>query len=147
MNLGSNFKSMTRARILPKTYNPDARNAKDRWTGESRDNCKQKENRKRCNAMARLLEDRSLIEAVEWLLTVRADGSFEVCKQKRRCKWSVNEKEGIFEIAYIYDLDELQGEQRVSWDVNVRKKTILPRDQLSKMAFLSVHPRPKNPAP
>jgi hypothetical protein len=147
MNLGSNFRSMARARILPETYNPEARNTKDRWTGDSRENCRQKENRKRCNAMASLLEDRSLIEAVEWLLTVQADGSFEVCKQKRRCKWSVNEKAGVFEISYIYDLDERKGEQRVSWNVDVRSKTIIPKDKISKMAFLSVHPRPKEMAP
>lgn len=148
MNMGEDFdlESEERARIMPETYDPNAKRAKDRWTGDARRQCSNKDFRKQCQAMATVLKDQSQIEAVEWLLTVLSEepGAFKACKEKRRCKWSAStDDDNVYRIEYIYDLKQARADEvgRVSWEVNLKKGAITPRNKISEMAFLAVHPR------
>ena len=147
MNLGSGFQDTERARIMPSTYNPEASRGKDLWTGPSRDRCRDKNFRRQCDAMAKVLGDRSQMEAVEWLLTVEAKGkdAFDLCKKDLRCKWSASTSDdNLYQISYIYNLSETEGEQKVSWGVDLKKNAIIPKDRISEMAFFTVHPRPRS---
>lgn len=133
--------------ILPKTYNPGAEKRADRWTGATRKACASPKNRDKCNALATILQDHELIEAMQWLLAARANTAqeFEDCKLDRKCMWRPSKKEkGIYQIEYMYDLGKTPGvseEKRVAWEVDVKKKKIVPLAKLSDMAFRAVHPR------
>ena len=149
LNMGNDFQDEVRASIMPSTFKPDAEDPRDAWTGPSRDRCRDKDFKKQCDAMAKILSDASQIEAVEWLLTTQVEGSdaFEQCKRDQRCKWSATtDDNNLYLISYIYNLDKDRGEQHVSWNVNLKSNTITPQDAISQMAFRAVHPRPRQAA-
>jgi hypothetical protein len=148
MNLGRSFEPTERVGIMPSSYNPDAERDQDRWVGDFRKACAAVENRARCKATDRLLQDRAMIEAVEWLLTFEADSveEFNACKKpvndnKPRCAWSSDElEEGVFSIKYLYDLKpSVKGE--IAWEIDLKKNLITPRNDLAELAFRAVHPR------
>jgi hypothetical protein len=144
MNLGRDFQRKERVSIMPASYNPDALRAKDRWIGKSRKACAAAANAPRCRALARVLQDKALIGSLEWLLTSQAGdaGKFSACKADRRCKWTPREKgEGVFEVEYTFALEgSLEG--KATWEIDMLKNHIVPRDEIAEMAFLAVHPRP-----
>ncbi len=151
MNLGRDFEisSENKVAILPKSYDSKAERLKDRWTGPAKKQCRSKDHRRQCNAMATVLQDAAQIEAVEWLLTVLAEDpqAFEACQNARRCKWfATTDDDNLFKIEYLYDLD-MKGEEKVAWEVDLKKRQIIPKNKISEMAFLAVHPKQRSSSP
>ena len=69
---------------------------------------------------------------------------FEDCKLDRKCAWKPSKKDdGVYTIEYQYDLGKQAKaeDKRVVWEVDVKKKRIIPTAQPSDMAFRAVHPR------
>ena len=144
MRIGEDFSKTERANIMPESYDPEAKPQK-RWLGPSRKACASRKQRARCNTMAKMFEEREIIESLEWLLTAQAGSveAFKLCKEDRKCKWSADEAEqakDAYQISYIYDLEE-KPEQRVSWQVSAKGDEIKPLDRISKAAWLAIHPR------
>ncbi|MEL6180813.1 MAG: hypothetical protein AAFS10_17760 [Myxococcota bacterium] len=155
MQFGQDFEATERVSILPLSYNPDATRASDRWTGSARRACTSPTHRTRCRVMAKIYQNRELIEAVEWLLTSTAKtaADFESCKKNRHCCWKASEADdGTYRVVYGYDLDAepskpagacsaADGKTTVSWFVNPKSNAIVPENSLSDMAYRAVRPR------
>lgn len=141
MNVGEAF-DRQRVSIMPMTYNPSAPVASQRWTGAARKSCKTPRNAPGCNALAAVLDEKEIIESLEWLLTARANtaAEFEVCKENRKCRWMPSPKsETEFNVKYVY---ELKGkEQSVSWDIDLKSKEVKPADRVSGLALSVIRAR------
>lgn len=139
MRVGEDF-DRERVSIMPATYDPKARG--NRWMGASRKQCRARQNRARCDALATILNEGEVIESLEWLLTARSEGpeAFEQCKEERKCSWRPVAGDGKYAIKYVYNLDG--GEERsVTWEVDLKTKEIKPTDRISSLAFSAIRPR------
>lgn len=147
MRVGESFEPIDRVGIMPQNYDPDETIPAHRWQGPARDHCRRRSNRKTCQALATVLDNSGLIETLEWTLTTHADSAeaFRRCQEPQdgkppRCRWTANEKEdNLYRVDYIYDLGD--GEERISWDVNVADDELVPGDVFSELAYRAVFPR------
>jgi hypothetical protein len=142
MRVGEDFPSTERVSIMPGSYDPKERVAARRWLGGARQVCQSPQHRDNCRAMATLLDQSELVEALEWLLTAQAKTAeeFEECKEARRCRWHAeNLGEGKYRVNYHYKLDET--EQTISWEVLLGKESIEPVDRVSQLAYRAIHTR------
>lgn len=148
MNLGRDFEPTERVGITPSSYNPEAAKARDRWTGPFRKACATPKYRTQCAATDKLLQDKAMIAAVEWLLTVKADSieEFNACKKSvngavPNCSWAPEEvEEGVYRIKYNYDLKST-GKGEIAWEIDLKKDQITPNNELAELAFRAVHSR------
>ncbi len=148
MNMGRDFVASERVGITPSNYNADATAARERWLGRFRKACANRKFSAQCRATDRLLQDRAMIEAVEWLLTVKADSveEFNDCKTSKdggppSCSWQPELLEDdVYSIKYNYDLKST-GKGSIAWEINLKKNVIIPRNDLAEMAFRAVHSR------
>lgn len=170
MRTGEQFTQKERVSIMPKSYNPKGERRSKRWLGRSRKVCRMRSQRDKCNALDSILQEKDLIESVEWLLTAQADTpeDFEVCQEKHNCRWKPEEKgKDEYRVIYIYNLgkdtpfnprdpddawtcglglkvdkDEA-GEKGncVAWDINLKSGDIKPVDHTSALAYRAIHPR------
>lgn len=141
MSVGDDFERQ-RVSIMPITYNPDASSSAQRWTGGARKSCRIPRNAASCNALAAVLDEKEVIEALEWLLTARANTAeeFDKCKQDRKCSWVTSRKgDGQFNVKYVYDLKGK--EQSVSWDIDLKTKEVKPADRVSGVALSVIRAR------
>ena len=140
MSVGEDFQRQ-RVSIMPLTYNPSAP-ASQRWTGGARKSCKTPRNQPGCDALASVLDEKETVEALEWLLTARANTAeeFEQCKMDRKCRWMPSPKsETEYTVKYVY---ELKGkEQSVAWDIDLKTKEVKPSDRVSSLALSVIRAR------
>jgi hypothetical protein len=148
MGLGQSFEATERVGIMPSSYNPDATEAADRWTGNFRKACATTEYKAQCKATDQLLQDKAMIAAVEWLLTFKAESieEFNLCKQPQegappRCSFAPTQLgENLYSIKYNYDLKST-GKGEIAWEIDLKKGVIIPRNPLAELAFRAVHTR------
>lgn len=141
MRVGEDF-DKKRVSIMPSSYDPEAKKSSNRWKGAARKQCRQRENRARCNALATILDESEVIESLEWLLTARSEGfeQFEKCKEARECSWRPVAGDGKYAIKYVYKLGE-DAEHTVQWEVDLKTSEISPSDRISTLAFSAIRPR------
>jgi predicted RNA binding protein YcfA (HicA-like mRNA interferase family) len=148
MNMGRDFEPTERVGINPSNYNPEATRPRDRWTGPFRKACATAKYRTQCAATDKLLQDKAMIAAVEWLLTVKADSiqEFNACKKSVNgaappCSWAPEPLEdGVYRIKYNYDLKST-GKGEIAWEIDLKKDQITPHNDLAELAFRAVHSR------
>lgn len=149
MTRGRDFGSQERVGILPSNYNPEATRPRDRWTGPFRKACTTSQYRAQCKATDKLLQDKAMIAAVEWLLTIKAPsvGSFNACKKAAgdgnppKCSWRPEAlSDTTYSIQYLYDLGP-SNQGSIHWEIDLKKNQITPRNKLAEMAFRTVHSR------
>ncbi len=141
MKVGEEFEKQ-RVSIMPTSYNPNASRRSQRWTGAARKQCRKRQHRDRCAALAAVLSQKEIIESLEWMLTAQANTAdeFETCKQERRCGWVPQQKDkNVFNVKYNYKLRDT--EKTVSWDINTKSGEVTPRDRVSKLAFSVIRAR------
>lgn len=146
MREGEDFSKKARVSIMAKSFNPKAPAGRRWMTGACRNRKLLKRRarvRHQCKALATMLSQNDVVEALEWLLTAQVESSaaFTVCKDKRHCKWSakpVNDHE--FEVSYIYKLKG-GNEHKVGWKIGIKDAKITPLDRRSTAAWRSIHPR------
>ncbi len=143
MRIGEDFDKTQRADIKPESYDPNKRGRR-RWTKGA---CKRRPRLGPCRSLAAMVEQAEIVEALEWLLTAQAESAevFEECKEAKRCKWGIKEKDGAddtYLISYIYDLEGKE-EKRVGWEVALKKgdSEIKPTDRISTAAWRAINPR------
>ncbi len=141
MRVGEDF-DRKRVSIMPASYDPAAKKSANRWKGAARKQCRQRENRDRCSALATILDESEVVESLEWLLTARSEGfeQFEQCKEQRVCSWRPVAGDGQYAIKYVYKLGE-DAERTVQWEVNLKTSEISPSDRISTLAFSAIRPR------
>lgn len=141
MRVGEDF-DRSRVSIMPSSYDPEAKKVSNRWKGAARKQCRQRSNRDRCKALATILDEKEVVESLEWLLTARSKGSeqFEECKEARECSWRPVAGEGKYAIKYVYKLGD-DAERTVTWEVDLKSEQIQPSDRISSLAFSAIRPR------
>lgn len=148
MRVGEDFDPTDRGRIMPKSYDPDELIPANRWQGPARRSCRSGSMRETCQSLATILDNGGLIETLEWTLTTNADSAdaFRRCQtpqtgeDRPRCRWTANEEDDqVYVVDYVYDLGD--GEERISWTVDLEEETVVPVDEFSKLAYWAVNPR------
>ncbi|MEM1347610.1 MAG: hypothetical protein AAGI01_03575 [Myxococcota bacterium] len=147
MRQGEDFSEGKRATILPDAYDREER----KWVEgpcRNRKLLKKRAVRDQCKALATMLGQVEIIEAVEWLLTqqVSSPDAFAECKEDRRCRWGAKlVSDGLYEISYKYNLDEGDGEEdredQVAWKVALSEDAVTPIDRTAAAAWRAVQPR------
>ncbi len=142
MRVGEAFEPTERVEIMPASYDPDEPIAANRWQGGAREQCRRRQHRDGCAALAAILEQADLVETLEWTLTKNAGSAseFENCQKERECRWEPESlDDGIYRVHYVYNLGD--EEQKISWDVHVDDDRIEPVDPVGELAHRAVRPR------
>ncbi|MFB6263578.1 MAG: hypothetical protein ABEL76_08125 [Bradymonadaceae bacterium] len=141
LEFGESYGSVEPVDILPKQYHPDRRPGAARWSGTAARAYRDPDSRDRMRALQTVLEERAMIDALEWLLTVRAESpqAFDDCQNSRKCKWKPERRDGHFRVTYAYDLGD--GEKSIAWRVDLEAGSIEPVDRLGRLAYRATHLR------
>lgn len=143
MRIGEEFEKRERADIDPSSYDAEAKQEDKRWVGPTRKACQTPKLRDQCKALGSMLDQREVVEALEWLLTAQADSpdDFEACKRAQKCKWtSKPAREGVYLVSYVFNIDGKK-ENSVSWEVALKDGQISPIDRRSTASWRAIYPR------
>ena len=143
MRIGEDFEKRQRADIAPSSYDPQAKQADKRWIGDARKACQTPKLADQCKALAAMLDQREVVEALEWLLTAQVESAddFEACKRAQKCKWkSALAREGVYLVQYLYNLDNTK-DHSVAWEVELKNLDITPIDRRSNASWRAIYPR------
>lgn len=139
MRIGEGF-TKKRVSIFPSSYDANAKRGK-RWIGAAKKVCKKN---KGCSALDIMLSgEDAVIESIEWLLTARANTAdeFNTCRSERNCRWKPEQRSNtVYSVRYLYRLGN-EADKSISWDVDIKKRTITPTDRIAKLAFSTIRPR------
>ncbi len=139
MRIGEGF-TKKRVSIFPNSYDASAKRGK-RWIGAAKKVCKRN---KGCAALDTMLSgEDAVIESIEWLLTARAatPEEFNTCRSEHNCRWKPEQRSNsLFSVRYLYRLGN-DADKSISWDVDIKKRTITPTDRIAKLAFSTIRPR------
>jgi len=149
MREGEDFEKIEPVDILPKSFNPDATRASERWTGRAAEAYENPKHRQRFEALGTVLSQEDLISSLEWLLRAQAKTAeeFEQCKKPQggnppKCRWKPEKQEAdLYRVTYEYDLGD--GAKKIQWDVDLSadEDPISPVGRVSKLAYRVVFPR------
>lgn len=143
MRIGEDFEKRERAKIDPGSYDAEAKQEDKRWIGPARKACQTPKLKDQCKALATMLEQRDVVEALEWLLTAQVESAddFEACKRAQKCKWtSKPAREGVYLVSYVFDLTGKK-ESSVSWEIALKDGQISPIDRRSTASWRAIYPR------